>query len=121
RDLHSGFASGKEQEKKPPGFADGNRRGVEIVFRPDPTIFDGRFANNGWLQELPKPLTKLTWDNAIFFSPLTAERIGLNYRVGTTAWLHAKRKPTAPLWEKARSCEDGREIASALTAIQRAI
>ena len=88
RDLHSGFASGKEQEKKPPGFADGNRRGVEIVFRPDPTIFDGRFANNGWLQELPKPLTKLTWDNAVFFSPLTAERFALNYRVGTTGGEH---------------------------------
>ena len=38
--------------------------GLELVFRPDPTIWDGRFANNGWLQELPKPLTKLTWDNA---------------------------------------------------------
>src|SRR5205807_9377281 len=33
----------------------------EIIFRPDPTIYDGRFSNNGWLQELPKPLTKLTW------------------------------------------------------------
>ena len=36
--------------------------GLEIIFRPDPTIWDGRFANNGWLQELPKPLTKITWD-----------------------------------------------------------
>ena len=38
--------------------------GLELVFRPDPSLFDGRFANNGWLQELSKPLTKLTWDNA---------------------------------------------------------
>ena len=37
---------------------------LELVFRPDPTVYDGRFANNGWLQELPKPLTLLTWDNA---------------------------------------------------------
>ena len=37
---------------------------LEVIFRPDPTIYDGRFANNGWLQELPKPITKLTWDNA---------------------------------------------------------
>src|SRR5213592_857959 len=37
---------------------------LEIVFRPDPTIYDGRFANNGWLQELPRPLSKQTWDNA---------------------------------------------------------
>ncbi|MFB6374559.1 MAG: hypothetical protein ABEN55_15885, partial [Bradymonadaceae bacterium] len=36
----------------------------QIVFRPDPTVWDGTYANNGWLQELPKPLTTLTWDNA---------------------------------------------------------
>ncbi len=51
--------------------------GLEIQFQPDPTIWDGRFANNGWLQELPKPLTKLTWDNAALISPATAERLGL--------------------------------------------
>jgi MoCo/4Fe-4S cofactor protein with predicted Tat translocation signal len=53
-------------------------QGLEIVFRPDPTIWDGRFANNGWLQELPKPLTKLTWDAVAMFSPKTAERLGVN-------------------------------------------
>ncbi|HEV2800292.1 MAG TPA: TAT-variant-translocated molybdopterin oxidoreductase [Pyrinomonadaceae bacterium] len=53
--------------------------GFEIVFRPDPTVYDGRFANNGWLQELPKPLTKLTWDNAAYMSLNTARRMfGLN-------------------------------------------
>ncbi|HQU42692.1 MAG TPA: hypothetical protein PK867_07760, partial [Pirellulales bacterium] len=46
---------------------------LEIVFPPDPTVWDGRFANNGWLQELPKPLTKLTWDNAAYISPQMAE------------------------------------------------
>jgi len=51
--------------------------GVEVVFRPDPTIFDGRWANNSWLQELPKPLTKLSWDNAALISPATAEKLGL--------------------------------------------
>ena len=44
-------------------------------FRRDPTIYDGRYANNGWLQELPKPVTKLTWDNAALISPATAERL----------------------------------------------
>jgi len=51
--------------------------GLEIIFRTDPHVFDGRFSNNGWLQELPKPLTKLTWDNAALVSPRTAERLGL--------------------------------------------
>ena len=50
--------------------------GLEILFRPDPTIFDGRWANNAWLQELPKPITKLTWDSAALMSAATAERLG---------------------------------------------
>ena len=48
---------------------------MEIAFRNDPAVLDGRFANNGWLQELPKPITKLTWDNAVIVSPATAERL----------------------------------------------
>ena len=51
--------------------------GLELVFRPDPTIWDGRFANNAWLQELPKPLSRLTWDNAAFFSPELARQLGI--------------------------------------------
>ena len=50
---------------------------LQIAFRPDPTVFDGRFANNGWLQELPKPNTKLTWDNAAMLSPATAQHLAL--------------------------------------------
>ena len=49
--------------------------GLELNFRADPTIYDGRYANNGWLQELPKPLTKLTWDNAALIGPRTAVRL----------------------------------------------
>jgi molybdopterin-containing oxidoreductase family iron-sulfur binding subunit len=56
--------------------------GLEIVFHPDPTLYDGRFANNGWLQELPKPITKLTWDNAALMSPATAKKLGLTGAVG---------------------------------------
>ncbi|HLZ09483.1 MAG TPA: 4Fe-4S dicluster domain-containing protein, partial [Chloroflexota bacterium] len=56
----------------------GAASGLEIIFRPDPTIDDGRFANNGWLQELPKPLTQLTWDNVAYFSAATAERLGVS-------------------------------------------
>ncbi len=51
----------------------------EVGFRNDPSVLDGRFANNGWLQELPKPITRVTWDNAIFVSPATAARLmGVN-------------------------------------------
>jgi len=49
--------------------------GFEIAFRNDPCVLDGRFANNGWLQELPKPITKLTWDNAVFVNPATAAKL----------------------------------------------
>jgi molybdopterin-containing oxidoreductase family iron-sulfur binding subunit len=52
--------------------------GLEIIFRPDPTIWDGRFANNGWLQELPKPLTKVTWDTTAWISPQLAKERGLS-------------------------------------------
>jgi Fe-S-cluster-containing dehydrogenase component len=51
---------------------------LEISFRPDPSIYDGRFSNNGWLQELPKPNTHLTWDNAAMLSPATAQKLGLS-------------------------------------------
>jgi MoCo/4Fe-4S cofactor protein with predicted Tat translocation signal len=51
--------------------------GFEVVFRPDPTILDGRYANNGWLQEMPKPLTKITWDNVAYVGVKTAERLGV--------------------------------------------
>ncbi|HEV2418592.1 MAG TPA: 4Fe-4S dicluster domain-containing protein [Terriglobia bacterium] len=46
---------------------------LEIAFMPDPSVWDGSFTNNGWLQELPRPLSKLTWDNAVMVSPATAE------------------------------------------------
>jgi molybdopterin-containing oxidoreductase family iron-sulfur binding subunit len=49
--------------------------GYELAVRPDPTVDDGRFAENGWLQELPKPRTKLTWENAALLSPATATEL----------------------------------------------
>lgn len=57
--------------------------GYQIVFRPDPTLWDGRFANLSWLQELPKPLTKMTWDNVIAISPKTAEQLGIGVNVSS--------------------------------------
>jgi len=75
----------------------GQSSGLEIVFWPDPTIWDGQFANNGWLQELPKPLTKLTWDNAATLSLATAERLGV--KNGEVVKLRFQgREVQAPIW-----------------------
>ncbi|HEY6825074.1 MAG TPA: 4Fe-4S dicluster domain-containing protein, partial [Steroidobacteraceae bacterium] len=50
---------------------------LELLFRPDPTLWDGRYAPIAWLQELPKPLTQLTWDNAALMSPQLATQLGV--------------------------------------------
>lgn len=68
----------------------------EIIFRPDPTVWDGRFSNNGWLQELPKPLTKLTWDNAAIISPAMAQRLQLSDNQVVTL-SYAERTVEAPI------------------------
>ncbi|HMF50627.1 MAG TPA: TAT-variant-translocated molybdopterin oxidoreductase, partial [Candidatus Saccharimonadales bacterium] len=103
----SAEAPSKGAETKSPADAAG---ALEIIFQPDPTIHDGRFANNGWLQELPKPLTKITWDNAVLVSPATAQRFGLGHRVAGRGGEHgnvsadmvelryAGRTMTAPVW-----------------------
>jgi molybdopterin-containing oxidoreductase family iron-sulfur binding subunit len=75
----------------------------EVAFYADPFIYDGRFANNGWLQELPRPTTKLTWDNAAIMSVATAQRLGLwsEARVelkhnGKTVWASVWVQPGQP-------------------------
>jgi molybdopterin-containing oxidoreductase family iron-sulfur binding subunit len=50
---------------------------LEIIFRPDPNVYDGRWSNVGWLQELPKPVTNLSWDNAALVSGATLTKLGL--------------------------------------------
>ena len=93
RVLHDGLLAGSELPEVVPVHGGeplaelarpigGGRRGrisggLEIVFLPSPSLHDGRFANDGWLQELPDPLTKLTWDNPALVSPKTAETLGL--------------------------------------------
>ena len=69
----------------------------EVNFRRDPTIYDGRFANNGWLQELPKPVTKLTWDNAALIAPATAERLDLE-NGDIIEVTHEGRQLRVPVW-----------------------
>src|SRR5205814_4409754 len=57
--------------------ATSNQGGIELNFRRDPSIYDGQFANNAWLQELPKPLSKMTWDNPLLMSPKMADSKGI--------------------------------------------
>ena len=72
-------------------------QGLEVVFRPDPTVHDGRFSNNAWLQELPKSLTKLTWDNAALIAPGTADRLQL-ISGDLVALKQGNRTVTVPVW-----------------------
>jgi MoCo/4Fe-4S cofactor protein with predicted Tat translocation signal len=84
KSLHDGFIANSALPSKAVSLqgnfapnATAASSGIEIILRPDPNIYDGRFANNAWLQELPRPLTKHTWDNAAFVSPATAEKMQL--------------------------------------------
>ncbi len=101
--LHDGFVEGAaasvnataSSTARPSTKASG--KGLDVVLRPDPTIWDGRFANNGWLQELPKPLTTLTWGNVVTISPALARRMDIanGDRVELTI---ADRNVVGPAW-----------------------
>ena len=80
--LHNGWVNGiKSAQIKAsgsvtlPSLPATETGAFEVVFRPDPTIGDGTYSNNGWLQELPKPQTKLTWDNVVLVSPKDAQKL----------------------------------------------
>ncbi len=86
--LHSGWIEGTTYASSPPPDLDIGQKGrviptptpkdsLEIIFRPDPNIYDGRWSNVGWLQELPKPVTSLSWDNAALVSGATLTKYGL--------------------------------------------
>ena len=86
--LHDGFLEGSTFDAKElvvdtaavaaaAGSLGGHGDGLELQLLPDPAVHDGSYANNGWLQELPRPLTKITWDNAALIAPATAEEHGL--------------------------------------------
>ena len=105
KSLHDGIVAGTALPAKTvtpkadfaAAASSAKRDGIELNIRPDPTIHDGRYANSGWLQELPKPLTKLTWENAVHVSPATAQRLQLvngdqvEIRLGD-------RKVAGPVW-----------------------
>ncbi len=104
--LHDGIVAGAEVAPKQTTLAAGwasvvspaaPSEGMELVLRPDPTVWDGSYNNNGWLQELPKPVTKLTWENTVLVSPAAAERMSL--RNGDVVSLGAgDATVSGPIW-----------------------
>jgi MoCo/4Fe-4S cofactor protein with predicted Tat translocation signal len=101
KSVHDGVVAGSAFTPKPVSAAavppsaatPAATGGFEVSFHADPYIYDGRYSNNGWLQELPRPLTRLTWDNAVLVSSATAKQLGvetedvveLSY-MGQTVW-----------------------------------
>ena len=104
--VHDGFIAGSALPPKAVsvgaiaaavGEASGPEGGTELIFRADPTVWDGYYANNGWLQELPKPLTKLTWDNAALMGPAMANRLGVE-NTDVVELAYQDRRVNAPVW-----------------------
>ena len=108
KSLHDGWVEDtafapKQVSAKMAGFATPPYKDVtqiELNIRRDPTIHDGQFSNNGWLQELPKPLNKLTWDNVVSIGPKMAERMQIaskdilelelnGVKISGAAWIQA--------------------------------
>jgi molybdopterin-containing oxidoreductase family iron-sulfur binding subunit len=81
--LHDGYLEDSQfgrasvQRARAPTVSAPADDGLEVVFRRDPKLLDGRFSNNAWMQELPDPVTKIVWDNVAVMSPATAEELGL--------------------------------------------
>jgi len=105
KSLHDGWVEGttfptRQVESKTASFPVApppNPKAIEINFRRDPSIYDGQFSNNGWLQELPKPMNKLTWDNPVLMGPAMAERMAIKTEDLVEVELNGK-KLTAPVW-----------------------
>jgi molybdopterin-containing oxidoreductase family iron-sulfur binding subunit len=138
RTLHDGYLPDSEYPVVTPGetqpaadiFAAWPEVGagdLELVFRTDPQLYDGRFANNAWMQEQPDPVTKITWDNVAVMSPATAEAFDLSvelhkgkHYVDIVELTHEGRSLELPVWVLPGHADDsitvmlgyGRNIAS---------
>ena len=107
--VHDGFLADFAFRELIPGNPSGGRieqawrslprvqSGVEVVFKEHPSLYDGRFANLAWLQELPDPISKLTWDNVIYVSPAMASEMNLATEDLVTLDVGG-RQVTAPVW-----------------------
>ena len=110
KSLHDGWIEGtsfavKSMQLRNVDFGggavrEGDPASIELNIRRDPTIYDGQFSNNGWLQELPKPMSKLTWDNAIQIGPKMADRLGIKTEDVVELELNGK-KVKGPVWIQA--------------------
>jgi len=108
--VHDGFVAGTAHPAKavtpkaglPPlkAAAAADASTIEVSFRGDPAIYDGSFANNGWMQELPKPMSKMTWDNPGWIGPAYAARTGLKSEDMVTLEI-AGRSVQVPVWIQA--------------------
>jgi len=102
--LHDGFVAGTALPVKsvsakgniPPAQPQ-NTSGMEVFFRRDPSIYDGRFANNGWLQEMVKPMTQICWDNPVLISVNTGKKLGLKAEDLVELNVNG-RKVKGPIW-----------------------
>ena len=91
--LHEGFLADSGRKPKNPTLVAGaasdlskyspakpvGEDNFEVVFVPDNSLLDGRYVHNGWMMELPDPITKLVWDNAALISPATAKKLGVEH------------------------------------------
>ncbi|MDQ2843034.1 MAG: TAT-variant-translocated molybdopterin oxidoreductase [Acidobacteriota bacterium] len=109
--LHDGWVDGSKigtvNGKAPslPALQTQEVSGMEVVFRPDPTIADGTYSNNGWLQECPKPQSKMTWDNVVSISPRNAGK--MNVHKGDMLRVTVNGKSTVgPAWILPGHAED---------------
>ncbi|MGA7219824.1 MAG: TAT-variant-translocated molybdopterin oxidoreductase [Candidatus Sulfotelmatobacter sp.] len=109
KSLHDGWIEGttfapKSVTSKAGNFPASNPNSVsdaiELNIRRDPTTYDGQFSNNGWLQECPKPMNKLTWDNAVLIGPKMAERLQVKSTDVVELELNGK-KVKGPVWVQA--------------------
>jgi MoCo/4Fe-4S cofactor protein with predicted Tat translocation signal len=85
-------------------------QGLEIIFRPDATTYDGRFANSGWLQELPRPTTRMTWDNPVLLSPRMAQQYGVS-NSDVIVLQYRGRSVKAPVWVQPGHADDAVTVA----------
>jgi MoCo/4Fe-4S cofactor protein with predicted Tat translocation signal len=115
RSVHDGFVASsalapksvtaKPASASPPTAPQPPAGALEINFRPDPIIHDGRFANNAWLQELERPLSSITWDNSIWIGPHTAQKQKLAFQDEVELELNGRRV-RGPIYVQAGMPED---------------